>query len=130
LEGVNEFMTGIELKYTIIAHLELAGNFYGLLDGARDENSQPKAIHPLNPGRVNIKIDQSQYPYRISSYEFTIDGKRYNFDPAQILHIKYPDPNDPYVGIGIPQTIPVWIDSDNFAMEYNMQPIGRSTRSS
>jgi hypothetical protein len=35
------------------------------------------------------------------------------------LHIKYVDPSDPFVGIGIPQTIPSWIDSDNYAMEYN-----------
>jgi len=36
---------------------------------------------------------------------------------GQILHVRYPDPNDPFVGIGVPQTIPTWIDNDNYAME-------------
>lgn len=119
LDSVNEQMTGIELKYVTMAHLELTGNCYWLLDGVRDAMSPPRAIYPLNPGRVRVKLDKSSFPYKVSHYEFTLDGKLYRFEPYQILHIKYPDPNDPYVGIGVPQTIPTWIDSDNYAMEYN-----------
>jgi HK97 family phage portal protein len=121
LESVNENMTGPELKYVTLAHLELTGNCYWLLDGVRDAMGQPRAIYPLNPGRVRVKLDKSSFPYKLSHYEFTIDGKVYRFEPYQILHLKYPDPSDPYVGIGIPQTIPSWIDSDNYAMEYNRQ---------
>ena len=66
-----------------------------------------------------MKLDKSSFPYKIGHYEFTIDSKVYHFQPYQILHVKYPDPKDPFVGIGVPQTIPVWIDSDNYAMEYN-----------
>jgi HK97 family phage portal protein len=119
LEGVNEHMTGIELKYTTVAHLELTGNCYWLLDGVRDAMTPPRAIYPLNPGRVRVKLDKGRFPYTISHYEFTIDNKIFKFQPYQILHLKYPDPGDPFVGIGIPQTVPVWIDSDNYAMEYN-----------
>jgi hypothetical protein len=35
------------------------------------------------------------------------------------VRIKYSDPSDPFSGIGVPQTIPTLIDSDNYAMEYN-----------
>jgi hypothetical protein len=66
-----------------------------------------------------VKLDKSSFRYKIGHYEFTIDGVIYHFQPYQILHGKYPDPNDSFVGIGVPQTIPVWIDSDNYAMEYN-----------
>jgi HK97 family phage portal protein len=119
LDGVNERMTGIEFKYTMMAHLELTGNFYCLLDGVTDEKTPPRALYPLNPGSVRVKLDKSSFPYKLSHYEFTIDGNIYSFQPYQILHIKYPDPSDPFVGIGVPQTIPSWIDSDNYAMEYN-----------
>jgi HK97 family phage portal protein len=119
LEGVNETMTGIELKYVTMAHLELTGNCYWLLDGVKNDTDPPRAIYPLNPGRVKVKLNKDSFPYKIDHYEFTIDGKVYHFQPYQILHIKYPDPSDPFVGIGVPQTIPVWIDSDNYAMEYN-----------
>ena len=119
LDGVNEHMTGPELKYTTVAHLELTGNFYWLLDGVKSATDKPSAIYPLNPGRMRVKLDKTSFPYRLSHYEYTIDTKVYRFEPYQILHGKYPDPQDPFVGVGVPQTIPVWIDSDNYAMEYN-----------
>ena len=107
LESPNEHMTGIEFKYTVMAHLELTGNFYGFLDGVRDETSRPRAIYPLNPGRVRVKLNKSSFPYKLSHYEFTIDGNIFRYEPYQVLHIKYPDPNDPFVGIGVPQVIPL-----------------------
>src|ERR1700728_391423 len=65
LEGVNEHMTGIELKYTTMAHLELTGNCYWLLDGVKDERSQSRAIYPLNPGRMKVKLNKSTFPYKL-----------------------------------------------------------------
>jgi hypothetical protein len=86
--------------------LELTGNCYWLLDGVTDAMSPPRAIYPLNPGRVRVKLDKTSFPYKLSHYEFTLDGKVFRFEPHQILHMKYPDPGDPFVGIGVPQTIP------------------------
>jgi len=42
LDGVNEHMTGPELKYVTMAHLELAGNFYWLLDGVKNDTDKAK----------------------------------------------------------------------------------------
>jgi Phage portal protein len=96
LDGVNEHMTGPELKYVTMSHLELAGNFYWLLDGVKNDTDPPRAIYPLNPGRVRVKLDKSSFPYQISHCEYHLDGKIFRFEPYQILHRKYSDPNDPY----------------------------------
>src|SRR5205807_8015157 len=48
LEGVNDQMTGIELKYVTMAHLQLTWNCYWLLDGVNSDMHQPRAIYPLN----------------------------------------------------------------------------------
>jgi hypothetical protein len=45
---------GPELKYVMMAHLELTGNFYWLLDGVKSDTDQPRAVYPLNPGRVRV----------------------------------------------------------------------------
>jgi phage portal protein BeeE len=119
LDGVNENMTGIELKYVMAAHLELTGNCYLLLDGVTSDTDPPRALYPLNPGSVRLHLKKDVFPYRLDHYSFTIDNKQFNFQPYQILHLKYPDPNDPFVGIGFVQSIPSWIDSDNYLMEYN-----------
>jgi HK97 family phage portal protein len=119
LDGVNENMTGIELKYVMAAHLELTGNCYLLLDGVKSDTDKPRALYPLNPGSVRVHLDKTTFPYKLDHYTFTVDNKVFRFETYQILHIKYPDPNDPFVGIGFVQSIPAWIDSDNYAMEYN-----------
>src|ERR1700722_7654186 len=75
LDRVNVHMTGPELKYVTMAHLELTGNLYWLLDGVKSDRDQPRAIYPLNPGRVRVKLDKTTFPYVVSHYEFTIDGK-------------------------------------------------------
>ena len=119
LDGVNEFQTGYELKYTMGAHLELAGNVYLYLDGVNAEGGKPKAFYILKPSGVRIVVDRSQFPHRISKYVYTETGKQYEFEPYQILHLKYPDPNDSEEGIGTVQSIASWIDADNYAMEFN-----------
>ena len=124
LSGVNEFQTGYELKYLMGSHLELTGNFYAVMDGVKKgadgkRSGKPTALHPLNPSGVKVIVDYSQFPSRIVRFEYTSHGKRYQFDPSEILHLKYPDPSDLHEGIGTAQSIPLWIDADNYAMEFN-----------
>jgi hypothetical protein len=53
LDGVNERMTGIELKYVTMAPLELTGNLFVC------EMDQPRALYLLDPGGVRVKLDKS-----------------------------------------------------------------------
>lgn len=119
LDSVNEFQTGPELKHIIASHLEMTGNAYILMDGVKSEKDRPTSLFALNPGAVKVILDKTAFPYRIMKYEYRIDNSKFTYEPYQILHIKYPDPNDPYQGIGTVQTIAAWIDIDNYATEYN-----------
>jgi len=118
LDGVNPFQTGYELRYLTASHLELTGNSYWLLDGVEKDTDKPKAIFLLNPRYTNPV--PAPLPEFIKGYSYSIDGKTVTYKPAQILHLKYPDPNDPYQGIGTVQAIIDWIESDNFASEVNL----------
>ncbi len=119
LDGVNERQTGPEFKKMLSAHLELTGNAYVFLLGVKTFDDKPKAMYLLNPGQVKIFIDKTTFPYQISRYEFTDDGRKFKFQPYEIIHLKYPDPNDPTAGLGTVQGIAEWIDNDNYAMEFN-----------
>lgn len=119
LDAVNDFQTGPELKQTIAQHLELTGNAFILLDGVTSEKGKPTALYTLNPGSVRTVLNKTIYPFKIARYEFTIEGRKFAYQPWQIVHLKYPDPNDPYDGIGTVQAIAEWIDNDNYAMEHN-----------
>lgn len=118
LEGVNDFQVGVEFRRTIAQHLLLAGNAYILLGDVTDENSKPKSMHLLNPSSVKIKLDKLNYPYKVSGYQFTIDGRTFSYSKHQIVQLKDPDPSNPYQGIGAAQGIAEWIANDQNSTEF------------
>ena len=121
LDAVNPFQTGPELKWMTAQHLEATGNAYWLLHGVKNETDKPDMIFILRPDQMKVCYDKTVYPYMIKGYEYRDDNHTYNYKPFEIIHFKYPDPNNPYEGIGTIQSVAHWIDNDNYAMEYNRQ---------
>lgn len=115
LNAPNPYQTGYELKYRTVAHLEQAGNAYWLLDGVKSETDKPTAIYILNPKYVKVVIEGG----KISKIQYRKTDQALDYQPHEILHFKYPDPNDDLYGIGTVQAIADWIDSDNYATDYN-----------
>jgi HK97 family phage portal protein len=121
LDAVNDFQTGPEFKHMLVSHLELTGNCYIYLEGVKNYNDKPKAMYLLDPGKVKVILDKTRYPYKIMRYEFTIDNKTMSYQPYEIVQLKYPDPSNPYLGIGTVQGIAEWVDNDNHATEFLRQ---------
>jgi len=126
LNGVNEHQTGVEFKHLIASHLEITGNAYILMLGADGKpvasyTDKPSSMTLLDPSRVSLTFDKSSYPYIVTGYRFVFEGREWTYAPECILHIKYPDPNDQYVGIGTVQGIPEWLDNDQAVLEWNRQ---------
>ena len=119
LEGVNPQQTGMELRYTIAAHLEAIGNAYLYLEGVEKEGDKPDAIYILDASRVKVIVNRGIFPGIVEGYEYRTNTNTYTFKPHQIIHFKYSDPADPYEGIGTVQAAAQWIDADNYAMEFN-----------
>lgn len=117
LNAANPYMTGFELKYMTAAHMQLAGNSYWLLDGVKNDSSQPIAIYPLNP--KFIKVLSAPAPEFVTGYEYKVGNTTKIYKPYEVLHLRIPDPNDPYEGIGTVQAIDQWIEADNYATEVN-----------
>src|ERR1035437_2723838 len=128
LGGVNDFQTGPEFRHTLISHLELTGNAYIYLMGVINFNSKPKGMFLLNPSRMKVKLNQMSYPYKVVGYEMTLDGRIFQYQPYEIIHIKYPDPSDPWHGLGTVQGIAEWIDNDNYATEFLRQFFSNGAR--
>jgi len=119
LDGVNDFMTGPELKYITSAHMDLTGNAYWLLSGVKSDTDKPKAIYPLDPSKVRPIIDTTTFPYQITGYRMKLENKTYTYQPYEILHFRDPDPENPYEGVGFVQNIAEWVDLDHYATEFN-----------
>lgn len=122
LDSVNQHQTRFELLYNTASHLELAGNSYWLMFGAngepvKNETEKPSSIFAISP--KYMKPIKAPLPEFIKGYSYRVDVETKEFKPHQVLHLKYPDPNDPYEGLGTVQAIAEWIDVDNSATDFN-----------
>ena len=119
LEGVNESQTGPEFRKLLSSHLEITGNAYVYLFGVKNFNDKPKALYLLNPGKTKLVMNRTIYPYKIAHYEMYDNNRKFIFQPHEIIHFKYADPNNQEMGLGTVGGAAEWIDNDNYAMEFN-----------
>lgn len=117
LAVVNPFMCQFELFEMLESHLDLVGNAYWFLDGIKSFNDKPTAIYPLNPKYIEIK--KGTLPSFIDEYKYTAGSVTRLFKPYEILHFRESNPDDPYNGMGILESIANWVDADNYATEWN-----------
>lgn len=117
LHAPNSFQSGYEIFYKVASHMEFCGQGFWYLVGVKSEKDTPTAIRVLNPRYV--KVIEAEFPDFVRGYKYTYKGKVYDFQPYEILHFKYPDPDDDIEGLGTVQGIAPWIDSDNYATEFN-----------
>lgn len=113
LDNPNRLMTGRDFKYTIAGHMQLTGNAYIL----KDEPKNPTQMFPLNPSMIkpvwnDEMTDIIEYEYRAGTKTF-----KYPFD--RIIHLKKPNLKNPFMGAGVIEHIPEWIDIDSAALEFN-----------
>lgn len=125
-EGVNDYQTGPEFRHMLAAHLELTGNAYLLLlnkqgKPVKSYDEKPASIYLLDPGKVKVILDKTTYPFFIKEYKFTVEGREFFYAPEAIAHVKYPDPSNPYQGLGSVAGIAEWIDNDNNQTEFMRQ---------
>jgi len=119
LGAMNDYEVAFATKYVIAAHLEMVGNAYLFLEGVEKEGDKPIAIHTLIPSKVKVLARRDQFPPHVEGYSYRLGDNKWNFKPWQVIHIKYPDPSDPFEGVGTVQSLAQWIDADNYAMEFN-----------
>ena len=113
LRKPNKLMTGRDFMYTISGHLQLTGNAYIL----KNSVTNPTELFPLVPSCIEIEYNANRTG--ILGYKYTIGGKSFKYDVDEIVHLKKPNLKNPWVGAGVLEHIPEWIDVDSAALEFN-----------
>jgi HK97 family phage portal protein len=116
----NEHQSGMEFMQQAICYLDLSGNNYIFIDKGRDGTI--KALHNLRPDRVKLAFKQGKF----LGYYYVPEGRPLEDGipilPNYMMHIKYPNPRDPYEGQGyglspiMPMAQPA--DVDNFITKF------------
>lgn len=117
----NPTMNWGELLYLIAMHVKATGNSYLFKSEATLGGDRPKALIPMNPKRVEIKTDTRTG--EVIGYMYTrSDGMRMPFDVEEVIHIRRPNPNSDYYGLGdIEAAEPLFNDAinrDNWATRF------------
>lgn len=114
IHKVNPFQTKAEfLKITMI-NKKLCGDAFWYK--VRNERGQVAELWNLRPDYIEIVKDPNDF---IKAYKFNkADGTQEIFDPADIVHFKYPTPLDDYFGTSPVKSARTRIDTENYAGLY------------
>jgi len=114
IHKVNPFQTKSEfLKITMI-NKKLCGDAFWYK--VRNERGQVVELWNLRPDFIEIVKDPESF---IKAYKFNkADGTQEIFDPANIVHFKYPTPLDDFFGTSPIKSATVRIDTESYAGQY------------
>lgn len=124
LDRFNETTTQSDALYITEAHLDLTGDSFWYLEGGAN-GQQPTNIYLLQPDKMSLSLgDVDAGASRLVSgynYKNIIDGTvvEVNYEPEEILHIKVPNPKNPYRGFSVVEGLATSIDIDTKTLEAN-----------
>lgn len=119
LDKPNRFTTASQLFYLSQANLELTGDCFYLLD----RPTQPTQMVMLQPDKVTINLGDPRVGEDIIesyTYKDTVDGKSIEttYQPEYIIHMKTPNPSNPFRGKSVVEAAATTIDTSNQAQEF------------
>lgn len=120
LDNPNEETTKSDLIYVLQSHKKLTGDSFIL---KVRKAGQVVALRTLQPDKIELDLQQptESDPTTIKAfvYKDKIDGKNIKviYQPEDIIHIKKPNPNNQFRGIGTVEAIAETIDLDNLTTE-------------
>ena len=114
LNYVNPFQTGQELFEITQMYLDLAGESFWVLN--RNGWGTPVEVWPAPPSRMQVVPSKKKF---IAGYIYQYGTDIVPFETDEIIHIKYPNPANPYRGIGPAQSIGIDLAAELFSSQWN-----------
>lgn len=111
--------SGVELWQYTILFLELFGNTIWWLDNDGKREQIPRNILVFNPKHFSVIVDKQRNI--LVGYRFNPGGGRKPtiLSPDEIVHYRYPNPDDPWWGIGPMEVARLSAEQDHKAASYN-----------
>jgi len=116
----NESQSMVEFMQQAICYFNLSGNCYIYID--RNPDGSVKALYNLRPDRVKLLFGAREFKGFLYCVENRPDSEGVPMLPNRVMHIKLPNPRDPYEGMGyglspiMPSAQPA--DVDNYVTQF------------
>lgn len=117
LDQPNPLMDMVEFVETSVQHYDTAGEFIWVVAHGAIRAAGPLEIWPVRPDRMRVVASDTE---ALTGYVYVgPDGDRVPLLKEQVIHIRRPNPLDPYRGLGPVQAVSIKLDSNRLAAEYN-----------
>lgn len=117
LAAPNPLMDLTEFVETSVQHYDTAGEYVWVLAYGSIRAAGPLQIWPVRPDRIRVVTSDTE---ALTGYVYVgPDGERVPLLVDQVIHIRRPNPLDPYRGLGPVQAVSIKLDSNRLAAEYN-----------
>lgn len=112
----NDFTTGFQFRELGQTYLDLTGEDY-IVIGRDSRASFPMSLWQVRPDRMEPVPHREKY---LAGYIYTgPSGERVPLETNEVIQIRYPNPFDPYHGLGPVQSILVDIDAAKYSAAWN-----------
>lgn len=116
LASPNPLMDYCEFIETSVQHYDVAGEFIWVVNHGSIRAAGPLQVWPVRPDRMRIVTSDTE---ALTGYVYVSpDGEQVPLLKDQVIHIRRPNPLDPYRGLGPVQSLGVKLDSNRLAAEY------------
>lgn len=113
----NDFMTGVEFREIGWQHMELAGEWYWVLDRGPNGTGIPVEMWPVRPDRMEPVPDKEKF---LAGWVYTgPNGEAVPLEVSEVIQLRYPHPTDPYRGLSAVQAILADIDAAKYSAEWS-----------
>lgn len=113
LKRPNKFTSWQELIELTQIYLELAGEAFWVL--TLNGRGEPTEIWTVSPDRMSIVNDPDDF---IKGYVYRVGMEQIPLEVEEVIHFKYPNPADPYRGMGPVKAAMLLIQNDRYTQEY------------
>ena len=134
MDQVNPFRNEFDLKFETVLFEELTGNAYwylvpsGLSSPTTPGRKLPAEIWTLQSDKVTILPSEREF---IKGYEYRVGEKRTIFEPSEIIHFRYANPENQFYGMSPLTAAAYAVDIDtskkkyvfNFFKNYAIPPV-------
>lgn len=112
----NKWTTGFQFRELGQTYLDLTGEDY-IIVGRDPRATMPMSLWQVRPDRMEPVPSRDEY---LLGYVYSgPSGEKVPLQPDEVIQIKYPNPFDPYHGLGPIQSILVDIDAAKYSAQWN-----------
>jgi len=113
LRQPNKYMPWQEFVELSQIILELTGEVFWVL--TLNRMGEPVEMWPVAPDRMSVVADPDEF---IAGYVYRYGTEKIPLDVDEVIHVKYPNPSDPYRGVSPIKAAMTLIQNDVYAQEY------------